>query len=171
MKERKKLENLIGLTQNPETKANDLVEKLIKKGVVTNEQILKMAEVILDSMLSKEVEKENMKKYYLSCDANGDYRINDVLISTEAADEVDWAIEDREGFISELRDTMIPEASKRDNGDYELMIQDLKYLEEFNDKLILSSKSTNEYMIPSNPEDEEGYLQACRGLLEEMKAA
>jgi len=90
----------------------------------------------------------------------GDNSINGVELNEKITDEelFEYRIEDREELISNLIG-WISEARYSSKG---MMVDDLEYLMEINDDYILSSISTNEYVI----EGDIDFNRLCQELLE-----
>ena len=87
--------------------------------------------------------------------------INEILFTEEL---IEYRIEHREDLIDNLID-WISETERQ--SDKVLMKEDLKLLLSVNDEYILSSISTNDYIIKSI--DEERFNQECKTILEKNK--
>jgi len=119
---------------------------------------------LVDSAIEMEEDK------YIISYKDYNYYIEDTLIPSEAMEEVDWGIIDREDFLSDLVYTMIPQAHNSNrNHDLYLMEEDRDYLSKYEDKYILSSLSTNDYLIPSEESELFKFNEVCERLLEEAK--
>lgn len=146
----------------PEVKVNNIVTWDLA-ATFTNEEIQEMLINAIDKKMK--LLGKDILDFELTQDMHDSF-INDVLITQEAMEEVEWEIRDREYFVEELKYTFIPEAKAggREN-DLSLMESDLKYLEGFEDKYILSSQCTNSYLIQSNPQDQPIFKKKCEALM------
>lgn len=103
-----------------------------------------------------------MEKYTIT-QKDYNYFINGIEIPNEIFDKekVDYTIIDREDFI----DTLINWISEASGNDKELMKDDLKMLIRIDDKYILSSISTNDYLYGNSEE----FNEVCEEILELVK--
>ncbi len=98
------------------------------------------------------------KPLYVITECNSDYYINGIKIDDDifSDEKVEYRIEDREDFI----DTLIRWISEATT-DKELMKTDLKMLIQLEDRFILSSMSTNDYLYGNSEE----FNQRCEEIL------
>ncbi len=106
---------------------------------------------MLEEALTKKIRKLQLINTDVIITEDGDdFFINGSKIIDEATVEVDWGIIDRQDFINTLKYQYIPEAQEGSgHSDAYLMEFDLALLEKYQDIYILSSNSTNDYLIPS----------------------
>jgi hypothetical protein len=105
-----------------------------------------------------------MSKIYIAISVDDEWVINNKIIDEKVFEEelVDYRFEVREDTIDNLI-MWINEA--RSENDKILMKEDLKQLMNLDEKYVLSSISTNEYL--SQAEDAEKFREVCLEILEE----
>ena len=101
-----------------------------------------------------------MEKYTIT-DKDFIYYINGISIPDEIFEEAHYGIENREDFI----DTLIDWISEASGSNKQLMKDDLFMLSKIDDKYILSSKDTNDYLYGNSEE----FNNKCEEILELVK--